>query len=85
MTRKEITDLFVRFLITFCLMLPFFIGIGFLLQDKVSDFVMVTIFVVLCGIVLSIEEYIHYKNFQKRKLLKEIDMKEKEMERLNGK
>ena len=70
MTRKDITKLFKRFLITFICMSPIFIGIGFLLVNKVTNFVMVTIFVVTGGAGLAIEEFIHFKRVQKREELK---------------
>ena len=75
MTRKEITKLFQRFLITFACTLPFLIGLGFLLYQKVSDFVMVVIFVVIAGGVLAVEEWIHYKRRQKRQMLREQESK----------
>ena len=75
MTRKEITKLFQRFLITFACTLPFLIGLGFLLSGKVSDFVMVVIFVVVAGGVLAVEEWIHYKRRQKRQMLREQESK----------
>ena len=70
MTRKEIAKLFIRFLITFACMIPLFIGRGFLLSGKVSDFVMTTIFVVLGGAGVAVEEFIHFKRVQKREELK---------------
>ena len=70
MTKKEITKLFQRFLITFLCTLPFLIGLGFLLYQKVSDFVMVTIFVVFAGGVLAVEEWIHFKRWKKRQMLR---------------
>ncbi len=78
MTRKEIANLFKRFLITFVCMLPLFIGLGFLLSGKISDVVMIIIFVVLGGAGVAVEEYIHFKRVQKREQMK------KERER-NGK
>ena len=75
MTRKEVTKLFQRFLITFLCTLPFLIAIGFLLYQKVSDFVMIIIFVVIAGGVLAIEEWIHYKRWKKRQELREKELK----------
>ena len=79
MTRKDATKLFIRFLIVFACVLPVLIVIGLLLTDKISDFVMVTIFVVIAGGVLAIEELIHFKLRQKREMLKqnEIEMNKK--------
>lgn len=74
MTRKEVTKLFKRFLITFLCSLPFLIGLGFLLYEKVSDFVMITIFVVLAGLIFGVEELIHFTAFKKRQLLKEQEL-----------
>ena len=71
MTRKEISQIFKRFLITFACMLPIFIGLGFLLSGKVSDAVMIVIFVVVGGLGFAIEEYIHFKRYQKRQELRE--------------
>ena len=79
MTRKDATKLFIRFLIVFACVLPVLIVIGLLLTDKISDFVMVIIFVVIAGGVLAIEELIHFKLRQKREMLKqnEIEMNKK--------
>jgi preprotein translocase subunit SecF len=77
MTRKDVTNLFKRFLITFACTLPLLIALGFLLTNKVSDFVMIVIFVVIAGAVLAIEEYIHYKLYKKRERLKEEQIQKK--------
>lgn len=71
MTRKDIAGLFKRFLITFGCSLPVLLFIGFLLKGKVSDFVMIVLYVTIAGTILAIEELIHYKRKQKRELLKE--------------
>lgn len=71
MTRKDITKLFVRLLITFVCMLPILGLIGYLLYQKISDIVMVIIFLVLAGGGFALEELIHYKRYQKRQELKE--------------
>ena len=83
MTRKEIANLFIRFLITFACMSPLFVALGFLLNGKVTDFVMITIFVVLAGAGTAVEEYIHFKKVEKRKQLKREQMKKGENK--NGK
>ena len=70
MTRKDISKLFIRFLITFACCLPFLIFIGYLLTDKVSDFVMVMVFVAISGVVIAFEELIHFKLYQRRQILK---------------
>lgn len=70
MTRKEIASLFKRFLITFACMTPLLIGLGFLLMGKVSDFVMIVIFVVLAGAGIAVEEYVHFKRVQRREQMK---------------
>ena len=75
MTRKEVTGIFKRFLITFACLAPVLIGLGFLLNGKVSDIVMVVIFVVVAGLGIAIEELVHFKLYQRRQILKE---KEKE-------
>ena len=80
MTRKEITKLFVRFLITFACMLVVLIPIGILLEKKVSDFVMIVIFVTIAGGALAIEEYVHFKLLKRRERLKEQALLEEEME-----
>ena len=71
MTRKDITGVYKRFLITFLCMLPVLIGLGFLLDGKVSDVVMIIIYVVVAGAVVAIEEYIHFKRKKRREMLKE--------------
>lgn len=71
MTRKEIAQVFKRFLITFLCMLPIFIGLGLLLAGKISDVVMIVIFVVVGGFGFAMEEYIHFKRYAKRQELKE--------------
>ena len=71
MTKKELTSLFKRFLITFVCCLPLFFVIGFLLQGKISDVVMVVIFVTLGGLVFALEEYISYIRRKKREQLKQ--------------
>ena len=78
MTRKEITDLFKRFLITFLCTLPFLIGLGFLVYGKVSDFVMIVLFVVVAGGVLALEEWIHYKRWKNRQMLREEESKKEQ-------
>ena len=78
MNRKDITSLYKRFLITFLCTLPALIGLGFLLESKVSGFVMVLIFVVVAGTVVAIEEYIHYKRKKRREMLKEQYKQNKE-------
>ena len=80
MTRKEITQLFTRFLITFACMLPVLFGIGFLLKNKVSDFVMVVIFVVVAGTAVAIEEL-----YQKRQMLKQQNQNYKQDNNNGGK
>jgi len=85
MTRKEITQLFTRFLITFACMLPVLFGIGFLLKNKVSDFVMVVIFVVVAGTAVAIEELIHFKLYQKRQMLKQQNQNYKQDNNNGGK
>lgn len=76
MTRKEVTGIFKRFLITFACMLPALIGLGFLIRGKISDVVMIVIFVVIAGAGIAIEELIHFKLYQKRQKLKEEKQKE---------
>ena len=71
MTRKDVAKLFKRFLILFACMLPLFILVGYLLYNRVSDIVMIIIFVVLAGAGFALEELVHYKLYQKRKALKE--------------
>ena len=71
MTRKDIMQLLKRFLITFCCTIPLMIAVGFLLKNKISNFVMVVIYVVIAGAVLAVEEYIYYKKRVKREQLKE--------------
>ena len=61
MNRKDVTNLFVRFLVTFACCLPVLIPLGFLLSGKVLDIVMIIIFVLVAGIVFALEEYIHLK------------------------
>lgn len=70
MTRKSIAELFKRFLLTFVCMLPIFIVVGILLQNKVSDVVMTIIFVVLGGAGVALEELIHFKRVEKREQMK---------------
>ena len=71
MTRKDVAKLLIRLLITFACMLPVLILIGYFLYGKISDVVMIVIFVVLCGGVFALEELVHYKLYQKRQALKE--------------
>ena len=66
MNRKDVSKLFKRFLITFACSLPLLILVGIFIEGKVSDFVMVTIFVVLAGIVLALEELLYRKFASKR-------------------
>ena len=75
MTRKDATKLFIRFLIVFACTLPVLIPIGLLLTNKISDFVMVTIFVVIAGGAFAVEELIHFKLRQRRELLKQTEAK----------
>ena len=76
MLKKDVLGLFKRFLITFCCCLPLFFVIGFLLVGKISDVVMVIIFVTIGGLIFALEEYIHFKNYQKRQNAKN-SLKEK--------
>lgn len=71
MTRKDIAKLLIRLLITFACMLPIFILLGYLLYGKISDVVMIIIYVVLGGGIYALEELVHYKVYQKRQELKE--------------
>ena len=66
MNKKDVSKLFKRFLITFACSLPLLILVGILIDGKVSDFVMVTIFVAIAGVVLGAEELLHYKFASKR-------------------
>ena len=66
MNRKDITKLFVRFLITFMCCLPVLIALGFLLEGKISDIVEIIIFAIIAGVVFALEEYIHLKIAIKR-------------------
>lgn len=75
MTRKDISKLFKRFLITFLCSLPVLIALGFLLTNKVSDFVMIVIFVVIAGGAFAVEELVHFKLYQKRERLKQEQLK----------
>ena len=79
MTRKEITKLFVRFLITFAFSLVILIPLGLLLENKMSDFVMVVMFVVIAGGIFALEEYLHFKAYQKRQRLKEEALRQEEL------
>ncbi|HAJ77486.1 MAG TPA: hypothetical protein DCO89_00255 [Clostridiales bacterium] len=74
MTRKDATKLFIRFLITFAFMLPALIALGLLLTNKVSNFVMIVMFVVIAGGIFAIEELIYFKLRQKRELLKQNEL-----------
>ena len=76
MTRKDIFQLIKRFLLTFLCCVPVLLLIGYLLQGKVQSWIMVTIFVVVAGGVLAIEEYIVYARRKKREKIKE-DLKSK--------
>ena len=78
MSKKEVTKLFKRFLITFLCSLPFLIVIGFLLYEKVSDAVMIVIFVVLAGVIFAFEELIFIRAYRKRQLLKQKALDESE-------
>ena len=75
MTRKDIAKVFIRMLITFVCMLPVFLLIGFSLYEKISDIVMIIIFLVIAGGVFALEEFIHFKIYQKRQKLKEEAIK----------
>ena len=79
MTRKDVAKLFIRFLITFAFMLVVLIPLGIFLENKVSDFVMIFIFVVVAGGGFAIEEYIHFKSYAKRQRLKEEALKQEEL------
>lgn len=71
MNKKEITKTALRYLITFLCVAPFLIGLGLLLENKISDFVMIVMFAVLAGGVIVIEEIIHSKLYQRRQRIKE--------------
>lgn len=71
MSKKEIAGVFKRFLLTFLCLLPILIGLGFLLNGKVSDIVMIIIFVVLAGAGVAVEELIHFSQVKKREELKQ--------------
>ena len=71
MNRKDITQLFKRFLITFACSLPLLILVGVLLDSKVSDFVMVVVFVAVAGVIIAAEELIFRKLYLKRKQQRE--------------
>ena len=66
MNRKDVSKLFKRFLITFACSLPLLILVGILIDGKVSDFVMVTVFVAIAGVVLGAEELLYRKYASKR-------------------
>lgn len=71
MTRKDIAKLFKRFFITFFCCVPVLLLIGFLLQDKIQDWILTVVFIVIAGGVFAIEEYIHFKLLKKREALKQ--------------
>lgn len=71
MTRKDIFGLIKRFLLTFLCCVPVLLVIGYFLQGKVQSWIMVTIFVVVAGAVLAIEEYIVYTRRKKREKIKQ--------------
>lgn len=77
MTRKDIAKMFKRFFITFACMLPIFILLGYLLNGRVSNFVMIVIFVVVGGAGYALEELISYNAYQKREQKKEENLKNK--------
>lgn len=71
MNRRDIAQLFKRFFITFMCSVPLFLALGFLLENKISNIVMIIVLVILGGAIFAIEEWIAFKQIQKRKKLKE--------------
>ena len=71
MTRKDIFQLYKRFFITFFCCSPVFIILGYLLKDKIKNWILGFVFVVLGGLIFALEEWIHFKSKQKRLQLKQ--------------
>lgn len=70
MTKKEAMKLMKRFFITFICCVPLFLFVGVLWGQYFSQPALVTIFTVFAGTVFAIEEYVHYKNINKQKEIK---------------
>lgn len=67
MTRKDIVKVFKRFIITFLCTFPFLLIVGYFLNEKINDALMVFMFVVIAGGVFFLEEVIHQKIKEKQK------------------
>lgn len=83
MTRKDIVNLMKRFFLTFLACIPIFVGLHFLLTNKIADWLVIIIFMTVAGSIFALEEYIRFKNKakreeKKRKIKEELFNKKKE-------
>ena len=62
MTVKEYLHIFKRFFISFLICLPILIGTGFLLKGKVSNPLMIFIFILILTIGFLLEEILYAKH-----------------------
>ena len=70
MTRKDAMKLFVRFFAIFGLCCPVFIAIGISLGDNANGFWETMIYTVVGGVVFILEEYVFWKKWKQRMILK---------------
>ena len=77
MTRKDMARLFLRFLVIFAMCCPVFIAIGIGLGDNNNGVLETTIYIVLGGLAVAIEEYFFWKTWKKRMIAKQNTTPEK--------
>ena len=70
MTKKEFVKIFKRFFITFLICLPIFVLIGVFLTGKISNFLIILMYVVIGAVAFVIEELWwakHQKKLEQRR------------------
>lgn len=75
MTRKDVSNLYKRFFITFLICIPIFVVIGVFLTKYIGNVWTVVLYVVI-GIIAMILEELWYKGYKKRQEIKRENAKQ---------
>lgn len=72
MTRRDASKLIGRFFVVFLCCCPIFVLIAWAVENKISSFVEVVIFMTICAGIFVIEELLYVKALKKREAQKEL-------------